>query len=140
MLEQKYVDNLIKLRDWLLANREVVKAHLNFNYYVKKSTESCLDPGDIKDDFIKNITGDCNTVCCAIGWAAISNLFPRESTGDWDDFALQNFGLSVDCDTGGYLFGIHNPPHFDLMIERFDYVIANRIAPEEYTLMKSTEN
>lgn len=131
LLTKKYITNLIKLRDWLIINRQLVENHLDFKHYIDTPL-TWLEPCDLKDDFIDGITEDCGTVYCAVGWAAVSNLFPRLDL-EWDLFVERYFGVDVsDSSTGEYLFGNFHPPDFDLMIERFDYVITNRIAPPEF--------
>lgn len=149
MLDQKYIDNLIKLRDWLLENKDVVQKHLDFKTFIETNpTEELqshsnlslalfdLEHGLGKDIHIPLLyfkSEHCNTTCCLAGWAGISRLFDSEDDDTWIDFLYRNFGVvHDDYNIGNYIFGGHHLPILDDAIERINYVIQNSTHPEDY--------
>lgn len=151
LLEQKYVGNLIKLRDWLLANREIVQNHLDFGGFIDTDVSGLndvrhsrlynalydLEFSDGKNEKIPLSyfkSNECRTNCCLVGWAGISKLFEHQPSDNWCDFTERNFGVVYDDGfIGSYLFGSSHQPILDDAIERINYVITNRTLPHTFT-------
>lgn len=153
-------ENLQKLHDYLVANKDKVQKHIGMESFSWLSHKLDLDqssfypgyPMDFEhpDNHNEPINLDdlsCGSTCCVLGHAALSHLF-NNNTYNYHEFSYQFFDkklmdgtcseeyrseLSSDQETGWqYLFGTDNPNDVDAAIERIAYAIKHNSIPSSY--------
>jgi hypothetical protein len=131
MIEQTCLDNLIKLKDWLLENRKLVENHLDFADYCYGLGQKDVLPTDTKYIVDTSVRHSSKITCCPLGWAAYSQLFEIRGKENYYSFIKANFP-NLNQLEHLYLFYSTHTNDFDNMIKRFNYIIDNGQAPLDF--------
>lgn len=145
-------EKLKTLRDYLETNKAFVQQHLLMSEYFYSADPKfhSIEAAPPKSK-VELSSLDCETSCCALGFAALSGLFDNNHN-QYQSFSLQFFIDMEDNDelrsrkyifiedhlseeesiVWDYLFGGENDNDADLLLQRLDYVIEHGSTPEEY--------
>lgn len=112
---QQRRDSLKKLADYLY-NLPENYSHFHMGVYFEADYEGHQE--DVLEDLelYDSLLHSCGTSACALGHGPAAGVNPYGGCGDWDDYALFNFGIKPNSNAWKWLFS----PYWDSTINAED--------------------